>query len=252
MKRGMFLAVVLILVGCAGRTPRAALPQIGAPPYCEHGECRCVNDHYVFNALTGQCELNAVTVPGHPDLHFGPEHWQCDAQNNCELVRNWLDKDGKPVLTPLGCFLAKTRLTWIFGDQVSMCEKEATPILTPIRFQQGEKPNVAHSPTEPELSFSELGIGTQLAMVADTNGKMELILGCATAGSDPEDIYDCKLAPGHTLTEAVRLMGRTYNQQSEMCEAERRRILERWKKSLEDIQKALKKQSYPKENGGKS
>jgi hypothetical protein len=93
----VWIAGLLVLGGCAVQKPKAVVPT--APPLVE-------------------------PVPGHPGYHYGPEHWECDAANNCELVRNWLsDKDNKPVLSPLGCWLAKARITWIFGDKPSMCEQ---------------------------------------------------------------------------------------------------------------------------------
>lgn len=61
---------------------------------------------------------------GSAQARLGPEHWQCDISNDCDLVQNKLSADGKPELTPLGCFLAKTRLTWILGDRTSMCVKK--------------------------------------------------------------------------------------------------------------------------------
>lgn len=55
---------------------------------------------------------------------LGPPRWQCSAlgdPNDCAIVQNKLDENGEPILTPLGCFLAKTRITWIFGDRVKYC-----------------------------------------------------------------------------------------------------------------------------------
>jgi hypothetical protein len=88
--------LALLLGGCAAQKPKAAVPT----------------------------QQPSEIVPGHPTLHYGPEHIECDLANNCETVRNWLTPDGKPVLSPLGCWLAKLRVTWIFGDKPSMCLKK--------------------------------------------------------------------------------------------------------------------------------
>jgi hypothetical protein len=58
---------------------------------------------------------------------LGPPYWHCSSlgdPNDCEIVQNKLDEDGEPILTPLGCFLAKTRITWIFGDRVKYCPRK--------------------------------------------------------------------------------------------------------------------------------
>lgn len=94
--RAILVAAVLLSAGCAAaQKPKAAVP---SQPVIE-------------------------PVPSHPGYHLGPEYWHCDAENNCELVRNWLDANNKPVLSPLGCLLGRARITWIFGDRASMCEK---------------------------------------------------------------------------------------------------------------------------------
>lgn len=54
--------------------------------------------------------------------HLGPEHRECNAAGDCQLVRSWLDDGNKPVLSPLGCVLAHTPVGWMFGDKPSMCE----------------------------------------------------------------------------------------------------------------------------------
>lgn len=56
------------------------------------------------------------------NLRLGPPHWACMIGGGCELAQNWLT-DSRPVLTPLGCFLAKTRITWIFGDRPKYCPR---------------------------------------------------------------------------------------------------------------------------------
>jgi hypothetical protein len=132
--RAILLLLAFFFGGCAVR--KTPLPQVGAPPdYQGH----CMNDHYSLNPLTGRCELNPPPVywnpdqhiwqsypfervPGHPALHYGPLHTQCTFRSDCSLVQDWLDANGQPVLSPVGCWLAKARVTWIFGDRPSMCE----------------------------------------------------------------------------------------------------------------------------------
>ncbi len=104
--RALLLAAVLGFSGCAAHKPRAVVPQLNI----------CYDINWVQSRVAGPCPL--VPVPGHPSLHLGEPFFDYDGS----LTRNWLTKENQPVLTPLGCWLAKTRLTWVFGDRVSMCE----------------------------------------------------------------------------------------------------------------------------------
>ena len=87
----------------------------------------------------------AAHKPAHPPrpLHLGPEHLQCDGFNHCEMVQSWLTPDNKPVLTPIGCLLAKAGITWIFGDRKSMCMDKnsggARSIPTPSHKGENER-----------------------------------------------------------------------------------------------------------------
>lgn len=74
-------------------------------------------------ALAG-CAAHKPVTHAPVQLHLGPEHVECDQSGNCEWVQNWLTPGNKPVLSPLGCALAKARVTWIFGDKPSMCPQK--------------------------------------------------------------------------------------------------------------------------------
>jgi hypothetical protein len=76
------------------------------------------------------------------------------------------------------------------------------------------------------------------------NDSMSVVMICQAAGTDPEDYYDCKLEPGHTLTEVVRLAMRQVRNLQLEREANRKeeiRLLTRWQKMLEGIEKQLPK-----------
>jgi hypothetical protein len=103
----LMLALTLTLFGCMAHKTRTSLPAgttwHHAPP------------------------MPSEPVPGHPGLHLGPPRVECLQvwmNEKCVTVRNWLDENNQPVLTPFGCFLAKARVTWLLGDRVSMCEKK--------------------------------------------------------------------------------------------------------------------------------
>lgn len=52
------------------------------------------------------CSSHHAYIP--PDqAHYGPPQWQCDMNNNCELVQ----RSDPAQLTPVGCFLNQ----WTFG-----------------------------------------------------------------------------------------------------------------------------------------
>lgn len=98
----VIVLIALLFISCGSHRP------VSRHPHPRHGE------------ITAPI----VPVPGHPQYHYGPEHWQCGINNNCELTRNWLDKDNRPVLSPLGCALSYTPIGWVFGDRPSMCKKK--------------------------------------------------------------------------------------------------------------------------------
>jgi len=78
---------------------------------------------------------------------------------------------------------------------------------------------------------------------------------CSAAGPDPEDLYDCKLKNGHTLTEVMRVMSRQVRDAQEQHLKDIRYSLEivrQWKKSLADIQKDLEPAIQQQEKRGKS
>jgi hypothetical protein len=111
------LAMILALSGCAAQKPKAAVP--ANPNFPAVNICYdSAGNKYLFTGPT--CPL--APVPGHPGLHYGPWHLYCNIENQCEWGRPWLNEKGDAVLSPLGCWLAKTRITWIFGDRVSQCE----------------------------------------------------------------------------------------------------------------------------------
>jgi hypothetical protein len=122
------LILAVMLAGCAAQKPKAAVPIehkcTGATPFWNPVDKMCQNVPYCPPQGCAPIPAAQEPVPGHPRLHFGPEHLECDGFNNCEWVRNWLTAEGKPVLTPVGCFLAKLRVTWIFGDRTSMCVRK--------------------------------------------------------------------------------------------------------------------------------
>jgi hypothetical protein len=79
--------------------------------------------------ITGALIDDLAHKPIHRELHpvtsievlrtLGPPQVQCSPTdwNDCEIVQMY----DPPELTPLGCFLAKTRLLWIFGARTWMC-----------------------------------------------------------------------------------------------------------------------------------
>lgn len=138
------LGMIVLLVGCGGKKIVARAPATWIPAYQESDQM--LNDEftaghwscptgYIFegkrylmgvNNGSAQCTKTAKVQPPQAPvpLHLGPLHQECNSAGDCTMVQNWLTPDDKPVLTPLGCWLAKARVTWIFGDRVSMCPKK--------------------------------------------------------------------------------------------------------------------------------
>ena len=84
---------------------------------------------------------------------------------------------------------------------------------------------------------------------------MRIVLTCSMAGSDPEDLYDCKLSPGYTLDGAVRVMMRQLRDAQDQHEKDVRYEMEligKWRKSILDIQKALHGKAIPQDDKSKS
>lgn len=75
----------------------------------------CASQHKPIHREPPKHDTVWELVPGHPDLHYGPERLQCDGFNHCQRVRDWLDKDGKPVLAK-PCWFSR------LFDWVSKCE----------------------------------------------------------------------------------------------------------------------------------
>lgn len=78
--------------------------------------------------------------------------------------------------------------------------------------------------------------GTLIFQSAPANANT-MILTCKTAGSAPEDYYDCAIQPGHTLDEVMRGLGRQLENQREGCSQLTKDLLKALPKPIEHDKK---------------
>lgn len=89
------------------------------------------------------------------------------------------------------------------------------------------------------ISFIELTDGQAHGPLSFINSRGQYFMTCQAAGPDPEDYYDCTLAPGHSLDEVIRMTFRFQRNEREEHKKLVDEILSKWKHSLEVIRKSL-------------
>jgi hypothetical protein len=95
------------------------------------------------------------------------------------------------------------------------------------------------SSQEKPMGRAPIETTTHGSLLFSAGPPIQTILTCSAADSDPESYYDCKIAPGHSLDEVMRVIARQMYSQSDSCQKDKELIFKGWQHTIDQFKKSI-------------